>query len=155
MTIPEACQLVLEAGVMGEGGEIFLFDMGQPVKIKDLAIQMIKLSGLRPDIDMPIVYTGLRPGEKLFEELLNDGEENSPTHNPKITIAQICHYPANGVDAMFLDLQDSFNTFDRMEVVSQLKRIVPEFISNNSEYQDLDKGSPKVKETSEAGEKLC
>lgn len=155
MTIPEACQLVLEAGVMGEGGEIFLFDMGQPVKIKDLAIQMIKLSGLRPDIDMPIVYTGLRPGEKLFEELLNDGEKNSPTHNPKITIAQICHYPAIEVDAMFLDLQDSFDTFDHMEVVSQLKRIVPEFISNNSEYQDLDKGSPKVKETSEAGEKLC
>ena len=140
MTIPEACQLVLEAGVMGTGGEIYLFDMGQPVKIKDLAIQMIKLSGLRPDVDMPIVYTGLRPGEKLYEELLNAGEENLTTHNPKITIAQIRHFPANEVDAMFLDLQDSFNTYDRMEVVSQLKRIVPEYISNNSDYQSLDKG---------------
>ncbi len=138
MTIPEACQLVLEAGVMGMGGEIFLFDMGKPVKIKDLAIQMIKLSGFIPDVDMPIVYTGLRPGEKLFEELLSDGENNSPTHHPKITIAQIRHYPANEVDAMFLDLKDSFNTFDRMEVVSQLKRIVPEYISNNSDYQTLD-----------------
>ena len=141
MTIPEACQLVLEAGVMGTGGEIFLFDMGKPVKIKDLAIQMIKLSGLRPDVDMPIIYTGLRPGEKLYEELLNAGENYLSTHNPKITIAQIRHHPANEVDAMFLDLLDSFNTFDRMEVVSQLKRIVPEFISNNSEYQNLDKVS--------------
>ena len=151
MTIPEACQLVLEAGVMGAGGEIFLFDMGQPVKIKDLAIQMIKLSGLRPDIDMPIVYTGLRPGEKLYEELLNAGEDFLSTHNPKITIAQIRHYPANEVDAMFLDLQDSFYTFDRMEVVAQLKRIVPEFLSNNSDYQTLDKSFQKVTEKDELG----
>ena len=154
MTIPEACQLVLEAGVMGMGGEIFLFDMGQPVKIKDLATQMIKLSGLRPDVDISIVYSGLRPGEKLYEELLNVGEDNLATHNPKITIAQICHYPANEVDAMFLDLQDSFNTFDRMEVVSQLKRIVPEFISNNSEYQNLDKGYPGFLAKDEAGIKI-
>lgn len=151
MTIPEACQLVLEAGVMGMGGEIFLFDMGKPVKIKDLAIQMIKLSGLRPDIDMPIVYSGLRPGEKLYEELLNAGEDNLATHNPKITIAQIRHYPSIEVDAMFLDLQDSFNTFDRMEVVAQLKRIVPEFISNNSDYQNLDKNPRQVDEKDEVG----
>lgn len=139
MTIPEACQLVLEAGAMGIGGEIFLFDMGKPVKINDLANQMIRLSGLRPGVDISIVYTGLRPGEKLFEELLNAGENNLSTHNPKITIAQVCHFPAIEVDAMFLDLQDSFNTYDRMEVVAQLKRIVPEFISNNSDYQRLDK----------------
>ena len=139
MTIPEACQLVLEAGVMGLGGEIFLFDMGKPVKIKDLATQMIKLSGLRPDIDIQIVYSGLRPGEKLYEELLNEGENNLSTYNPKITVAQIFHHSAKEVDAMFLDLQDSFNTYDRMEVVSQLKRIVPEFISKNSEFQNLDK----------------
>ena len=142
MTIPEACQLVLEAGVMGKGGEIFLFDMGKPVKIKDLATQMIKLSGLRPDVDIQIVFSGLRPGEKLYEELLNAGESNLATHNPKITIAEICHYPDDEVDAMFLDLFDSFNTFDRMEVVSQLKRIVPEFVSNNSDYQRLDKVCP-------------
>jgi FlaA1/EpsC-like NDP-sugar epimerase len=139
MTIPEACQLVLEAGAMGMGGEIFLFDMGKPVKINDLANQMIRLSGLRPGVDILIVYTGLRPGEKLYEELLNSGENNLSTHHPKITIAQVCHFPASEVDAMFLDLQDSFNTYDRMEVVSQLKRIVPEFISNNSDYQSLDK----------------
>lgn len=139
MTIPEACHLVLEAGVMGMGGEIFLFDMGKPVKINDLALQMIRLSGLKPGKDINIIYTGLRPGEKLFEELLSSGENNLPTHHPKITIAQVCHYPPAEVDAMFLDLQDSFNTYDRVEVVAQLKRIVPEFRSNNSEYQSLDK----------------
>jgi FlaA1/EpsC-like NDP-sugar epimerase len=139
MTIPEACHLVLEAGVMGMGGEIFLFDMGKPVKINDLALQMIRLSGLKPGKDINIIYTGLRPGEKLFEELLSNGENNLPTHHPKITIAQVCHYPPAEVDAMFLDLQDSFNTYDRVEVVAQLKRIVPEFRSNNSEYQSLDK----------------
>jgi len=139
MTIPEACQLVLEAGVMGLGGEIFLFDMGKPIKINDLALQMIRLSGLKPGKDINIIYIGLRPGEKLFEELLSSGENNLPTHHPKITIAQVCHYPPAEVDAMFLDLQDSFNTYDRVEVVAQLKRIVPEFRSNNSEYQSLDK----------------
>ena len=139
MTIPEACQLVLEAGVMGICGEIFLFDMGKPIKINDLALQMIRLSGLKPGKDINIIYTGLRPGEKLFEELLTSGENNLPTHHPKITIAQVCHYPPEEVEAMFLDLQDSFNTYDRIEVVAQLKRIVPEFKSNNSEYQSLDK----------------
>ena len=139
MTIPEACQLVLEAGVMGMGGEIFLFDMGKPVKINDLALQMIRLSGLKPGKDIEIKYTGLRPGEKLFEELLNDGENNLPTHHPKITIAQVFHHSPAEVDAMFLDLQDSFNTYDRLEVVAQIKRIVPEFKSNNSEYQSLDR----------------
>ncbi len=139
MTIPEAGQLVLEAGVMGMGGEIFLFDMDKPVKINDLALQMIRLSGLKPGKDIEIKYTGLRPGEKLFEELLNDGENNLPTHHPKITIAQVFHHSPAEVDAMFLDLQDSLNTYDRLEVVAQIKRIVPEFKSNNSEYQSLDR----------------
>ena len=139
MTIPEACSLVFDAGAMGMGGEIFLFDMGNPVKINDLAINMIRLSGLKPGKDIQIEYTGLRPGEKLYEELLNDGENNLPTHNSKITIAQVRHYPPYEVDAMFLDLEDSFNTYDRVEVVAQLKRIVPEFRSNNSEYQLLDR----------------
>jgi FlaA1/EpsC-like NDP-sugar epimerase len=100
---------------------------------------MIRLSGLKPGKDINIIYTGLRPGEKLFEELLTSGENNLPTHHPKITIAQVRHYPPEEVEAMFLDLQDSFNTYDRIEVVAQLKRIVPEFKSNNSEYQSLDK----------------
>jgi FlaA1/EpsC-like NDP-sugar epimerase len=139
MTIPEACQLVLEAGVMGIGGEIFLFDMGNPVRINDLAINMIRLSGLKPGKDIKIEYIGLRPGEKLYEELLSTEENSLPTHNKKITIAQVRHYPPAEVDAMFLDLHDSFNTYDRVEVVAQLKRIVPEFKSNNSEYQALDK----------------
>jgi len=141
MTIPEACQLVLEAGVMGLGGEIFLFDMGNPVRINDLAINMIRLSGLKPGKDIKIEYIGLRPGEKLYEELLSSEENSLPTHNKKITIAQVRHYPPAEVDAMFLDLHDSFNTYDRIEVVAQLKRIVPEFKSNNSEYQSLDKAT--------------
>ncbi|MBW6492635.1 MAG: polysaccharide biosynthesis protein [Lentimicrobium sp.] len=138
MTIPEACQLVLDASVMGKGGEIFLFDMGKPVKIHDLAIQMIRLSGRRPGKDIHIEFTGLRPGEKLFEELLFNNENQIPTHHPKITIAQVHNYPPDEVKSMFLDLQDSFRTFDQMEVIAQLKRIVPEFKSQNSEYQQLD-----------------
>lgn len=138
MTIPEACQLVLDASVMGKGGEIFLFDMGKPVKIYDLALQMIRLSGRRPGKDIQIEITGLRPGEKLYEELLTKDENQLPTHHPKITIAQVRSYAPEEVKSMFLDLQDSFNTFDRMEIVAQLKRIVPDFRSQNSLYQALD-----------------
>src|SRR5690606_21221103 len=93
MTIPEACQLVLEAGIMGKGGEIFLFDMGQSVPILDLAKKMIRLSGLTPGHDIDIVFTGLREGEKLFEELLNQSENTIPTHHEKIMIAKVREYP--------------------------------------------------------------
>jgi len=138
MTIPEACQLVLEAGVMGTGGEIFVFDMGESVKIVDLAKNMIRLSGLTLGKDIEIVFTGLRPGEKLYEELLSNEESTLPTHHPKILIAK-----DRGVeDSNFGAIQrlvDSIGSSDNMELVEQMKMLVPEFISNNSEFSKLDK----------------
>jgi len=138
MTIPEAVQLVLEAGTMGTGGEIFIFDMGQPVKITDLALKMIKLAGLQPDKDIKIVYTGLRPGEKLYEELLNAGERTMPTHHPKIKIAQVITYPYEAVAADIEELLELNKGQDDEAIVNKMKEIVPEFISKNSQYEYLD-----------------
>ena len=138
MTIPEAVQLVLEAGTMGTGGEIFIFDMGQPVKITDLALKMIKLAGLQPDKDIKIVYTGLRPGEKLYEELLNAGERTMPTHHPKIKIAQVITYPYEAVAADIGELLELNKNQDDEAIVNKMKDIVPEFISKNSQYEYLD-----------------
>jgi FlaA1/EpsC-like NDP-sugar epimerase len=138
MTIPEAVQLVLEAGTMGTGGEIFIFDMGQPVKITDLALKMIKLAGLQPDKDIKIVYTGLRPGEKLYEELLNAGERTMPTHHPKIKIAQVITYPYEAVAADIQKLLELNKGQDDEAIVNKMKEIVPEFISKNSQYEYLD-----------------
>lgn len=138
MTIPEAVQLVLEAGTMGTGGEIFIFDMGQPVKITDLALKMIKLAGLQPDKDIKIVYTGLRPGEKLYEELLNAGERTMPTHHPKIKIAQVITYPYEAVAADIEELIELNKGQDDEAIVNKMKDIVPEFISKNSQYEYLD-----------------
>ena len=138
MTIPEAVQLVLEAGTMGTGGEIFIFDMGQPVKITDLALKMIKLAGLQPEKDIKIVYTGLRPGEKLYEELLNEGEHTMPTHHPKIKIAQVIPYVYETVSADIEDLLALNNKQDDEVLVNKMKEIVPEFISKNSQFEYLD-----------------
>ena len=138
MTIPEAVQLVLEAGTMGTGGEIFIFDMGQPVKITDLALKMIKLAGLQPEKDIKIVYTGLRPGEKLYEELLNAGEHTMPTHHPKIKIAQVITYPYEAVAADVDELLELNKGQDDEAIVNKMKEIVPEFISKNSQYEYLD-----------------
>lgn len=138
MTIPEAVQLVLEAGTMGSGGEIFIFDMGQPVKITDLALKMIKLAGLQPEKDIKIVYTGLRPGEKLYEELLNAGEHTMPTHHPKIKIAQVITYPYEAVAADIEELLKLNKGQDDEAIVNKMKEIVPEFISKNSQYEYLD-----------------
>jgi FlaA1/EpsC-like NDP-sugar epimerase len=138
MTIPEAVQLVLEAGTMGIGGEIFIFDMGQPVKITDLALKMIKLAGLQPEKDIKIVYTGLRPGEKLYEELLNAGERTMPTHHPKIKIAQVITYPYEAVAADIESLLKLNKSQDDEAIVNKMKEIVPEFISKNSQYEYLD-----------------
>ena len=138
MTIPEAVQLVLEAGTMGTGGEIFIFDMGQPVKITDLALKMIKLAGLQPEKDIKIVYTGLRPGEKLYEELLNAGEHTMPTHHPKIKIAQVITYPYETVTAHIEELLELNKNQDDEAIVNKMKEIVPEFISKNSQYEYLD-----------------
>jgi len=139
MTIPEAVQLVLEAAVMGYGGEIFIFDMGEPVKITDLANNMIRLAGLQPEKDIKIVYTGLRPGEKLYEELLNNGESTLPTHHEKIRISKVI---ANSYDEILANIKDLIalnSQNDILGVVKKMKVIVPEFISNNSIFGDLDK----------------
>lgn len=139
MTISEACQLVLEAGSMGKGGEIFIFDMGSPVKIADLAKKMIQLSGLELGKDIQINYTGLRPGEKLFEELLANEENTLPTHHKKIMIAKVKSYPFDFVSGEIDALVDLFNSQDNDAIVTKMKKIVPEFLSKNSEYERLDK----------------
>ncbi|MHC1707545.1 MAG: polysaccharide biosynthesis protein [Bacteroidales bacterium] len=138
MTIPESCQLVLEAGAMGKGGEIFIFDMGQSVKIVDLAKKMIQLAGLSLGKDIQIVYTGLRPGEKLFEELLFDKENTLPTHHPQIMIAKVREYNLDHVKQDMKELLVHLNNQDEMELVARMKSIVPEFISKNSVFEKLD-----------------
>ena len=138
MTIPEAVQLVLEAGAMGHGGEIYIFDMGKPVKIVDLAEKMIKLSGFTPYKDIDVVFTGLRPGEKLYEELLNRGEDDIPTHHEKIKISKVITYPYDQVVGVINDLIALNKNHDDFEMVKRMKEIVPEFKSNNSKYEELD-----------------
>ncbi len=136
MTIPEACNLVLEAGAMGQGGDIFVFDMGKPVKIYDLAKKMIQLSGMK---GVEIKEIGLRPGEKLYEELLATKENNIPTYHPKILRAEVRRYPLEDIDRAYGELEDIMFTLDDRRIVAKMKSIVPEFISNNSIYCDLDK----------------
>ena len=141
MTIPEACQLVLIAGNMGTGGEIFIFDMGQPVKIAKLAEKMILLSGLRLGSDIEIEYTGLRPGEKLYEELLATKENTIPTENKQIMVAKVRVYDHAEVAKPIEHLIEIAPNRNDMEIVAEMKRIVPEFISNNSVFEKLDKVS--------------
>lgn len=138
MTIPEACQLVMEAGFLGHGGEIFLFDMGQPVRIYDLAKKMISLSGFVPDQDIKIVEVGLRPGEKLYEELLADQETTLPTEHKRIMVAKIRPYPYRKAMNLIKLMLEDLNTFDDFQLVSIMKEIVPEFKSNNSKFEQLD-----------------
>lgn len=137
MTIPEACQLVLEAGTMGEGGEIFVFDMGESVKIIDLAKKMIKLSGLELGKDIQIKITGLRPGEKLYEELLAKEENTLPTHHPQILKAKFREEDSIQIERI-KTLIESFKSQDNEMIVKKMKEIVPEFISNNSTFEKLD-----------------
>jgi FlaA1/EpsC-like NDP-sugar epimerase len=139
MTIPEAVQLVLEAGTMGNGGEIFVFDMGDPVRIYDLAVKMVKLSGLELGKDIEIVFSGLRPGEKLYEELLNDAESTLPTHHPKIMKAKVREYDGVLVSALVERMSGAaLNGSTDMDLVRLLKELVPEYVSMNSEFQKLD-----------------
>lgn len=138
MTIPEACQLVLEAGSMGNGGEIFVFDMGKSVKIVDLARKMIKLSGLEEGRDIKIVYTGLRPGEKLYEELLADSENTLPTHHNQILIGKVREYQYEEVSKVIHELIELFDTQNNVKIVQCMKELVPEFKSNNSVFEKLD-----------------
>ncbi|TDQ19353.1 FlaA1/EpsC-like NDP-sugar epimerase [Algoriphagus boseongensis] len=139
MTIPEACQLVLEAGVMGEGGEIYVFDMGEPVKILDLAKKMIQLSGKKVDQDIKIVFSGLREGEKLYEELLNDFETVKITHHPKIKIAQVLPSSYHRIDGQIELFQELVNKNNETDLVRHLKSLVPEYISNSSRFEVLDR----------------
>lgn len=139
MTIPEACQLVLEAGAMGNGGEIFIFDMGESVKIVDLAKKMIKLYGLKLGKDIQINFTGLRPGEKLYEELLANKENTIPTHHQQIMIAKVQEQDYDNINKKTIELIDSLNTQKNMILVDMMKKIIPEFISQNSIYEKLDK----------------
>lgn len=139
MTIPEACRLVLEAAFMGKGNEIFVFDMGTPVKIADLARRMIELAGLIPGEDIEIKYTGLRPGEKLYEELLATKENTLPTENEKIYRAQVREYDYEDICTLMSPLIDLTIKVDKMGTVRMMKGIVPEFKSKNSVYEALDK----------------
>ena len=136
MLIPEACKLVLEAGTMGKGGEIFVFDMGQPVKIVDLAKRMISLSGAR---NVEIEFTGLRDGEKLYEEVLNDKEGTLPTVNPKIMVAKVREYDYATACENERRLMEVSKTFDDMAIVRVMKEIVPEYRSRCSVYEALDR----------------
>ncbi len=138
MTIPEACQLVLEAGCMGRGGEIFVFDMGKPVKILDLAKKMIQLAGLKLNTDIHITFTGLRPGEKLYEELLARSENTLPTHNDKIMIGQVRPHSYEDVNTAISQILYYLNIEDNDMLVARMKDLVPEFISKNSVYELLD-----------------
>lgn len=139
MTIPEACELVLEAGCIGSGGEIFVFDMGHPVKIYDMAKRMIMLSGLKPYIDIDIIETGLRQGEKLYEEVLNDKESTTATIHEKIMIGKVREYDYNEVAPLIENLLHIAEHDDSMQIVKTMKEIVPEYISQNSVFQKLDK----------------
>jgi FlaA1/EpsC-like NDP-sugar epimerase len=143
MTIPEACQLVLEAAAMGNGGEVFVFDMGQAVKIIDLAKRMIQLSGLVDGRDIEIQVTGLRPGEKLYEELLASEENTLPTHHQKILVAKLREVRDEDIEKI-KELISIFNKQDNMETVRRMKELVPEFISNNSDFSILDKHENKI-----------
>ena len=138
MTIPEACSLVLEAGTMGNGGEIFVFDMGEPVKIIDLANKMIKLAGMVPGKDVPIVFTGLRPGEKLYEELLHQNEAVLPTHHKKIMISKCNNEGISNVGKNIDHLIELAAQNKSLPVVKHMKMIVSEFVSKNSVYEKLD-----------------
>jgi len=143
MTIDEACQLVLEAGGMGKGGEIFVFDMGKPIKILDLANNMIRLSGLRPNIDIAIEFTGLRPGEKLFEELLADKENTQPTHHQKIMIAKATHDFDNTKIKLLDDLEAFIVNNNQTNGLKALKLLVPEFQSKTL-IEQIEQNEEKI-----------
>ena len=139
MTIPEACQLVLEAGNIGKGGEIFVFEMGKSVKILDLALNMIKLAGLKPYEDIEIVFTGLRPGEKLYEELLHKAEDTISTHHPKIMIAKVREYSLNNIRSFIHSMEMAIHIQNDQLLVREMKKTVPEYISQNSNFEEIDK----------------
>jgi FlaA1/EpsC-like NDP-sugar epimerase len=139
MTIPEACQLVLEAGAMGNGGEIFVFDMGKSIRIIDLAKKMVKLSGLEVGRDIEIIFTGLRSGEKLYEELLSSHENTLPTYHHKILIASTKEEQYESVKRNIQLLVNAAQDYDELKLVGIMKYIVPEYKSNSSKFEALDR----------------
>jgi FlaA1/EpsC-like NDP-sugar epimerase len=145
MTIPEACELVLEAATMGGGGEVFVFDMGDSVKIINLAKKMITLSGLRVDRDIEIKFTGLRPGEKLYEELLNNNENTLPTHHPKILKATLNTPSYSFMEIQVSDLERLLEEGNNNDLVAKIKDVIPEYKSNNSVFEKLDKQVYQIK----------
>lgn len=138
MTIPEACCLVMEASTLGDGGEIFVFDMGKPVKILDLARNMIRLAGYTPEKDIMIEFTGLRPGEKLYEELLNQKETTLPTANEKIMVARVREFDFDEISSKVDELIKTSRLTKPFTTVTLMKQLVPEYISKNSIYEQLD-----------------
>ena len=138
MTIPEACCLVMEASTLGDGGEIFVFDMGKPVKILDLARNMIRLAGYTPEKDIMIEFTGLRPGEKLYEELLNQKETTLPTANEKIMVARVREFDFDEINSKVDELIKTSRLTKPFTTVTLMKQLVPEYISKNSIYEQLD-----------------
>ena len=138
MTISEACQLVIEAGAMGNGGEIFIFDMGEAVKILDLAKKIIRLAGYTPYKEIDIKVIGLRPGEKLYEELLNEKSSTLPTYNDKIMIAKTECYSYELINSSINELLSFAEQNNSLAIVKKMKEIVPEFVSMNSDYEKLD-----------------
>ena len=139
MTIPEACRLVMEAATMSNGNQIFVFDMGESVKIDDLARRMIQLAGYTPDVDIKIEYSGLRPGEKLYEEVLSDHENTLPTNHSRIRIAKVREYDYDDALTSVDELEDLSRKVDIQTMVKLMKQIVPEFISKNSKFEEFDK----------------
>ncbi|ERI89303.1 putative epimerase/dehydratase WbiI [Bacteroides pyogenes F0041] len=139
MTIPEACRLVLEAATMGQGNEIFVFEMGEAVRIVDLATRMIELAGYRPGEDIQIEFTGLRPGEKLYEEVLSNGENTIPTENKKIKVAKVRRYEYADILPDYMEFERLSRAVNIVDTVKLMKRVVPEFVSKNSDYEKLDK----------------
>ena len=139
MTIPEACRLVMEAATMSTGNQIFVFDMGESVKIDDLARRMIQLAGFKPDIDIKVVYSGLRPGEKLYEEVLSNSENTLPTDHSRIRIAKVREYDYEEANNAVDELERMSRKVEIPDMVRLMKQIVPEFLSKNSKYEEFDK----------------
>ena len=143
MTIPEACRLVMEAATMSTGNQIFVFDMGESVKIDDLARRMIHLAGYTPDVDIKIEYSGLRPGEKLYEEVLSNNENTIPTNHSRIRIAKVREYDYDDAVSAADELESLSRRVQIQEMVKLMKAVVPEFISMNSRFEALDKIADK------------
>ena len=138
MTIPEACRLVMEAATMSTGNQIYVFDMGKSIKIDDLARRMIQLAGYVPDEDIRIEYSGLRPGEKLYEEVLSDSENTIPTNHSRIRIAKVRNYDYSDAMMSADELERLSREVEVIDMVKLMKKVVPEFISNNSCFEELD-----------------